>query len=367
MRFTTSTVAAFCITVGTAAAFSVGSPAFVPSRVVARSGSVVGQASVHAPGCACSACVAAHPAVCGCVACRGATRLFMSDADAEVPPEVESMDGIESEEEAHNADRPARSSLKKKRAPKGKALSEFEVGSTVSAKVKTITAYGAFLDIGATTDGLLHISNLSQGFVSDVKEFLSEGQEVEVRITNIDEGKNQIGLTMLTEEEEEASKQPRRQQQQQRGGGRSDDSAVVAALAEKGFDPAQFVEGTVASTVAFGAFVRFDASQLNTEVEGEMDGLVHISALSTGRADSVTSYVNTGDKVQVRVKSIEGKKVSLSMISVEDEEAEAARRQSFGADEPVQVGAKDWKESLDKIAEGQKDFFNGPLVVDLRK
>lgn len=367
MRFTTSTVAAFCVTVGTATAFSVGSPAFVPSRVVARSGSAVGQSSVHAPGCACSACVAAHPAVCGCVACRGATRLFMSDVDAEVPPEVESLDGIESEEEAHNADRPARASLKKKRAPSGKALSEFKVGDTVSAKVKTITSYGAFLDIGATTDGLLHISNLSSGFVSEVSEFLSDGQEVEVRITNIDEGKNQVGLTLLTvEEEEAAANQPRQPRQQRGGGGRRDDSGVVSALAEKGFDPAQFIEGTVASTVDFGAFVRFDASQLNSEVEGEMDGLVHISALSTGRADSVTSVVNSGDKVKIRVKSIDGRKVSLSMISVEDEEAQMERRRSFGA-EPEPVGAKDWKESLSKIAAEQKDFFNGPVVVDLRK
>lgn len=298
----------------------------------------------------------------------------MSDAETEVPPEVESLDGIESEEEAHNADRPARASLKKKSPQKGKPLSEFEVGSTVSAKVKTITAYGAFLDIGASTDGLLHISNLSSGFVSDVKEFLSEGQEIDVRIINIDEGKNQVGLTLLTEEEEEASKQPRQPRQQRggRGGGggaRRDDSAVVAALAEKGFDSSQFVEGTVASTVDFGAFVRFDASQLNSEVEGEMDGLVHISALTTGRAASVTSVVNTGDKVQIRVKSIDGRKVSLSMISVEDEEAELERRRasSPGSMEPVSEGAKDWQESLDKIQAEQATFTNRPLVVDLRK
>lgn len=294
------------------------------------------------------------------------------EAEDAVPPEVEAMDGIASEEEAHNAERPARSSLKKKSPEKGKELSEFSIGDTVSAKVKTITSYGAFCDIGATTDGLLHISNLSAGFVSDVKEFLKEGQEVEVRIMNIDAKKNQVGLTMMTEEEEQASKQPR----QSRGGGargggggggaRKDDSAVVSALASKGFDDGQFVEGTVASTVDFGAFIRFDASQLNSEVEGEMDGLCHISALSTGRADSVTSIVKVGDKVQVRVKSIDGRKVSLSMISVEAEAAEAERRQSFGA-EPEKQGAKDWKESLDRLQADMPTFVNEPMVVDMRK
>jgi len=360
--------------------------AFVPSTVGTRSGSVAQIPSTHAagcgcaacttlhtPGCACASCLAAHPAVCSCAACRGGgnTRLFMSDAAEAVPAEVEEMDGIQSEEEAHNAERPARSSIAKKKGSKGKALSEYSVGDTVQAKVKTLTNYGAFMDIGATTDGLLHISNLSGGFVSDVKDVLKLGQEVEARIINIDEAKNQIGLTLLTAEEEETAKQPRQRQGGGNsggggGGGRRDDSAVVAALAEKGFDSSQFIEGTVASTVDFGAFVRFDASLLNSEVEGEMDGLVHISALAAGRVDSVTSVCKPGDKVQVRCKSIDGRKVSLSMVSVEAEEEAAERRQSFGS-EPEPQGAKDWKDSLDRIVADQPTFSNTPLVVDLRK
>ena len=327
--------------------------------------------TVHTPGCACSACLATHSAACVCAACRGgsSTRLFMADdeAVAEVPSEVASMDGIESEDEAHNAERPARASLSKKKAAKGKPLSEFTVGQSVTAKVKTLTSYGAFMDIGAATDGLLHISNLASGFVSDVKEILSDGQEIEVRIMNIDESKNQIGLTLLTAEEEEASKQPRQQSRGGGGGGgRKDDSAVISALASKGFDSSQFIDGTVASTVDFGCFVRFDASQLNSEVEGEMDGLVHISALASGRVDSVTSVVNTGDKVKVRCKSIDGRKVSLSMISVEAE-AEANERRRSSGPEPVQEGAKDWKESLERISGDAPEFSNSPLVVDLRK
>jgi hypothetical protein len=65
-----------------------------------------------------------------------------------VPEVVEAMDGIGSEEEAHNVERPARRALKKK-GPKGKPLSEFNEGDVLQAKVKTLTSYGAFLDIGA--------------------------------------------------------------------------------------------------------------------------------------------------------------------------------------------------------------------------
>ena len=359
----------------------------MPSVVTARSGVVqipsthgagcgcasCSSTTTHTPGCACSACTGSHSAVCACAACRGgaSTRLFMSDdaeAVADVPAEVASMDGIESAEEAHNAERPARSSLSKKTKGSGKPLSEFSVGQSVTAKVKTLTSYGAFLDIGAATDGLLHISNLSAGFVSDVKEFLTDGQEIEVRIMNIDESKNQIGLTLLSAEEEEAAKQPRQQSRGGGGGGggRRDDSAAAAALAEKGFDSTQFIDGTVASTVDFGCFVRFDASQLNSEVEGEMDGLVHISALAAGRVDSVTSVVKTNDKVKVRVKSIDGRKVSLSMITVEEEQEANDRRQSGGM-EPEQQGAKDWKESLERISGDAPTFSNSPLVVDMRK
>lgn len=331
--------------------------------------------------CTCPACTGmstTRSASCSCPACTGtsATRLFMSEeaeaepeAAAEVPPEVEAMDGIESEDEAHNADRPARASLSKKTPATGKALTEFSVGDSVQAKVKSITSYGAFLDIGAATDGLLHISNLSSGFVSDVKEFLTEGQECEVRIMNIDADKNQIGLTLLTAEQEAEANQPRQRRGGGGGGGRRDDSKATMALADKGFDSSQFIEGTVASTVDFGAFVRFDASLLNSEVEGEMDGLVHISALTAGRADSVTAIVNTGDKVQIRCKAIDGRKVSLSMVSIEDEKAAMERRRESGrGGEPVNMGAKDWKESLERItSESTVTFDNSPLVVDLRK
>ena len=287
-----------------------------------------------------------------------------------MPAEVEAMDGVQGEDEAHNVDRPARKSLKKK-GPKGTPLSEFSVGSTVSGKVKSIANYGAFIDFGAATDGLLHISQLSVGFVSDVSEILKEGQEVEVRILSIDEGKNQVALSLLSEADETkaqeaaaAASAPRQRQRKERqNNNRRDDSAVLSSLAEKGWSSDKFVEGTVVSTVDFGAFVRINANQLNEECEGEFDGLVHISALTAGRADSVTSIVNTDDKVQVRVKAISGGKVSLSMVSVEDEQAKV---QSSGGSAPVYENTE-WKKDLDKFTSEMPEFKNRPLVVDLRK
>jgi predicted RNA-binding protein with RPS1 domain len=139
----------------------------------------------------------------------------------------------------------------------------------------------------------------------------------------------------------------------------------LADLQAKGWNTDTFVEGTVASTVDFGCFVRVDASLLNPECVGEMDGLVHISALSVSRVSQVTNLVNTGDKVQVRVKAIENRKVSLSMISPEDEQEKSASR--GGSDESQNMGAKDWKESLEKMKEAAPAFTNKGMVIDSRK
>lgn len=293
--------------------------------------------------------------------------LFADVAEEAVPTEVEAMDGVDSTDEAHNVERPARSSIKKKK-PAGKDLSEFSEGSTVKGTIKSIASYGAFVDIGASTDGLLHVSQLSAEFVSDVNDIVSEGQEVEVRIVKIDAGKGQIGLSMMSEEEAAASNAGR-PQNKGRGGGRRDDSATLSALNEKGWDATVMVEGTVVSTVDFGAFVKVDASSLNSECEGTFDGLVHISSLKVGRVASVSDVVSPDEKVQVRCKSIDGRKVSLTMLSVEDEEAKAAeggRRGGGGGfnDEfDPGEGAKDWKESVAKIEEDMPSFKNTPLII----
>lgn len=308
----------------------------------------------------------------------------MSDSDEDVPAEVASMDGIANEDEAHNAERPARDSglkKKKKEANKGTPLSDLQVGSYVDGTVKTITAYGAFVDIGAASDALLHVSRLSNSFVSNVEDVVKQGDKVNVRIVSVDTDKNQIAISMVSEEDEKAAAERsaggRRKERPQRSQG--DRGAQVVTLNElnaAGFDDTKMVEGEVVSILDFGAFVRFDASQL-ADVTGELDGLVHISALTAGRAESVKSVVSVGDKVQIRVREldIKGKKVSLSMISKEEEEANrpAPRERKQGGRgkqmfTPDQMGPADWKEQLEGFQKEQDTtFVNMPVIVDKRK
>ncbi len=302
----------------------------------------------------------------------------------EVPAEVEAMDGVASEEEAHNTERPARDSgIKKHKKGKdsGTPISELEIGSFVDGTVKSITSYGAFVDIGASTDALLHVSRLSDSFVSNVEDVVKSGDSVSVRIVSVDSEKGQVAISMLTEEAEKAALEARnnrgsggkRKDRPQRSqGDRGAQVQTLNALADAGFDDSKFVEGEVVSTLAFGAFVRFAVNELAEGVEGELDGLVHISALAAGRTNDVGDVVSVGDKVQVRVRNIdtEGNKVSLSMITPEEEQASRSARRD--GDRPrrrgramfteAEMGASDWKESLESYQKEAPAFANMPII-----
>jgi len=317
----------------------------------------------------------------------------MSDATEEVPAEVAAMDGVASDEEAHNVERPARvSGIHKHRDGDRKnrtALSDLEIGAEVDAKVKTITSYGAFLDIGAKSDALVHVSRLSDDFVANVGDVLKQGDEIKVRIVSIDTDKNQIAVTMRSEEAEakaadQSNSRPsrRRERPQRSGADQASQAATISSLAEKGFDDSKMIDGEVVSVLDFGAFVRFDTAQAGDGLEGEVDGLVHISALAEGRVASVGDVAKVGDKIQVRIRSVDAEngRVSLSMITKEQEEASRPaprerRDNSGGGGRGVSVierswkdtGANDWKEVWTEIAKEQPSFSNSPIDPSVEK
>eukprot|EP00986_Skeletonema_menzelii_P004805 scaffold1680_cov139-Skeletonema_menzelii.AAC.12 len=387
MKFTTSVIAvALAAAAPSVSAFSTAGFSRSVATTAATSGNVIVSKSTHASTCACPSCVGFHSMGCGCVSCGGVA-LRMSTVE-EVPAEVEAMDGVASDEEAHNVDRPARESgiskHKEGDKPKRVELKDLEIGAEVTAKVKTVTSYGAFLDIGAKSDALIHVSRLSDDFVSNVEDVVKQGDEISVRIISVDTDKNQIGVTMRSVEAEENAANnggrpsKRRERPQRSGGDQASQAASINALSEKGYDDSVFVEGEVVSALAFGAFVRFDTAQLGEGLTGEVDGLVHISALSEGRTNSVEDVVSVGDKVQVRVRAVEADagRISLSMISKEQEEASrpASRQRNEGgggrAPDAVtaswkDTGAADWKEQMEQIE--QPGFTNTAIVVDRRK
>ena len=73
------------------------------------------------------------------------------------------------------------------RSPRsGKPLTDFAPEMVVDGEVKAVMKYGAFVDIGAASDGLVHISQLAEGFVSDPTTIVSVGDKVTVRVLSIE-------------------------------------------------------------------------------------------------------------------------------------------------------------------------------------
>jgi uncharacterized protein len=80
-----------------------------------------------------------------------------------------------------------------------KSIEDVKVGMTVPGIVTNITAFGAFVDIGVKQDGLVHVSQLSNRYVSDPKEVVKLNQKVTVTVTEVDVARKRIALTMKTE------------------------------------------------------------------------------------------------------------------------------------------------------------------------
>jgi len=171
-------------------------------------------------------------------------------------------------------------------------VSALEVGQKYLGTINSVREFGAFVDIGCEIEGLLHISRIMDGLVDDIHAHLEVGQEVDVWVSHLrEEGK--IALTMVESKiEGEARKEPQ------------DLSRFV------GLDPGSWYAGVVDRLVSFGAFVTV------TLPEGaSAQGLVHISQVGGGFVKTIDDALKVGDRVKVRVQSVDAgaDRLSLSM------------------------------------------------------
>jgi predicted RNA-binding protein with RPS1 domain len=182
--------------------------------------------------------------------------------------------------------------------------SDLEVGKEFTGKVKSTTAYGAFVDFGAKNDGLVHISELQAGFVENVGDVVSVDQEVTIWIKSMEKGR--ISLTMKpppTEAEiaQQAADQQAKFEARQAFKLQKEKQSEVAGNLKKG----AVLEGCeVKSIQNYGIFV---------EIAEGVEGLVHISELSDDFGVEAKDVASVGDKVTVRVLGVDGSKVKLSM------------------------------------------------------
>ncbi len=225
--------------------------------------------------------------------------------DVAAPSEIDESDET-AEVEGAEGERKGKRRRGKKKSTRRK-LDSFLPGETLRGVIRSVQPYGAFVDVSAERDGLVHISELRDGFVEKVEDVVKEGDEVEVRVKEVDTERGRLSLTMRSEQaviEEQEQKQRIR----------------LRDLAE-----GQEIVGTVTSIVDFGAFV---------DIGARTDGLIHISELSSDRVNRVNDVVSEGQEVTVRVLNVDRKRNRISLTMREQEEAEDFVYEEESSEEP---------------------------------
>ncbi len=168
-----------------------------------------------------------------------------------------------------------------RRAAMEKLWSEIEVGKKYTGTVKSMTSYGAFVDIGGV-DGMVHISELSWGRIKTPDEVVKVGDTIEVFVIKFDAEKKKISLGYKT-----AEMNPWNQFTTKYAVG---DTATVK----------------IVKIVDFGAFA---------EILPGVDGLIHISQLADHRVEKVADAVSEGQEVEAKIIEVDAdrKRISLSI------------------------------------------------------
>ena len=170
---------------------------------------------------------------------------------------------------------------------------DLEPGIQTQGKVVRLERFGAFVDIGAETDGLVHVSEMGRDRVDKPSDVVSEGDVVEVWIKDADRKSRRISLTMMEPPDVDI----------------------------RTLKPDTVLMGRVVRLENYGAFVDVGAGR---------DGMVHVTEMGRGYVGSPSEIVSVGDEVEVRVVEVDARRgrISLSMKDLpseqmpEDEELE---------------------------------------------
>ena len=184
---------------------------------------------------------------------------------------------------------------------------EIEIGKKYHGVVKSLTSYGAFVDIGGI-DGMVHVSELSWGRIHQPSEVLSVGDEVDVYVINFDKEKHKISL------------------------GYKDPDANPWAMFTSKYQVGSVASVTIVKLMPFGAFA---------EVLPGVDGLIHISQIANRRIGKPEDVLTVGDVVDAKITAIDEEKHKISLsIRALSEPAPAM------VEEPVEEDDDDGQDAL---------------------
>jgi len=197
---------------------------------------------------------------------------------------------------------------------------KYPPGTSVEGKVRNLTNYGAFVELEEGIDGLLHISDMSwTKKVTHPSELIKEGDAIKAVVLSVDREKKRISLGM-----KQLATDPWKTE-----------------IAER-YKVGDVVVGTVTKITNFGVFV---------ELEANLEGLLHVSELSTKKIQSPEDVVQVGDQVEVTILKVdpEERKIGLSLIAADDGSGPKIVRKA-GAAAPKKA-AKSKKKAEEKAPE----------------
>ena len=178
-----------------------------------------------------------------------------------------------------------------KKAAEEKVWSNIAVGDRFTGTVKSLTSYGAFVDIGGV-DGMVHISELSWARIKNPAEVVAVGDTIEVYVKDLDADKKKISL----------------------GYKKAEDNPW--AIFQNNYSVDDVVKATIVSMTTYGAFARI--------IPG-IDGLIHISQIANKRINKPADELTIGQEVEAKITAIdlEKKRISLSIRALLPEEEAA--------------------------------------------
>lgn len=209
------------------------------------------------------------------------------------------------------------------------AWSNIREGLRLTGKVKNVTDFGAFVDVGGI-DGLIHIGDLSWGRIKHPSEVVKPGDTVDVIVLSADRDSKKLSLGL-----KQLKPQP------------------WDYVLEK-YKEGSVVTGKVVSITSFGAFV---------ELEPGLEGLVHISQVANRRINKIEDVLKVGQEVQVKIMDIrpEEHRISLSIKEVEENRSDngnkAQRSDNRRDTSPAIVHEDDDNITLGDIYPDIKDKF----------
>ncbi|CAL0324002.1 unnamed protein product [Lupinus luteus] len=188
-------------------------------------------------------------------------------------------------------------------------------GTTFTGKVKSVQPFGAFIDFGAFTDGLVHVSMLSDDYVKDVSKVVSVGQEVKVKLIEVNTETRRISLSMR--ENAETGKQRKEAPTDgEKGGPGKRNTSKLGPRKDSGRKNSKFVigqdlQGTVKNLARSGAFISLP--------DGE-EGFLPISEEPDDGFGNVmgNTSLEVGQEINVRVLRVSRGQATLTMKKAED-------------------------------------------------